>query len=219
MSGNTQLAYRLCAVSGIMYIALMFVGFAMTDSNPPSPQDPASVIASYMAMPEEQSSLAVSLILAATFVFFWFLAGLRQILSSLEGDDGWLTQVAYGGGLVFVAMALVATGFMLAGQVLSDYGTDTQVAKTLFVLMWDYIYVFGPPLAALVSATAAIILRQSAFPRWLGWMSLPFAALLVIPPLAWPGVPFFYLWVAILSVVLARRGFAIPRRSAAVQPT
>lgn len=115
-------------------------------------------------------------------------------------------------------MALVATSIMVAGQVLSDYGADTQVAKTLFVLGWDYIYVFGPPLAALVAGTAAVILRQGTFPRWVGWMSLPFALVLVVPPLAWPAVPLFYLWLAILSVTLLRRSFVITRRHAAMEP-
>lgn len=72
----------------------MFAGFALTDSSPPSPQDPAGTIATYMTIPEEQSSLAVTLLLLATFMFFWFLGALRRILRSIEGEDGWLTSIA-----------------------------------------------------------------------------------------------------------------------------
>jgi hypothetical protein len=219
MSVNSMLAYRIGAISGVLFVALMFWAIALTDSTPPSPEDPSSVIASYMSSPSSQSSLAVSLHLVAIFVFFWFLASLRQILLGIDGGDGWLTSVAFGGGLVFATMSLVATSILAAGQILSDYGSDTQVAKSLFLLSWDFLYVFGPPLAALVTATAAIILRQSAFPRWVGWMSLPFALVLVIPPLAWPAVPLFFVWLLVFSVTLLIPGFTLTRRRPAPQLT
>jgi hypothetical protein len=210
---------RIGALSGLLFVALMFAGFMATgDTNPPSPDAPAAVLAADMAG-SGPSQLSISLMLVSVFCFLWFLGCLRRILHQIEGDDGWLSTVMLGGGLVFAAMTLVITSIMIATRVLTDYGSDTQVAKTLYVLGWDYIYVFGPPLAVLVSATAAIILRQSVFPRWVGWMSLPFAFLLVIPPLAWPAVPLFFVWMLVVAVTLLLRSVALPRGRMAIQGT
>lgn len=37
--------------------------------------------------------------------------------------------------------------------------------------------------SVLVAATALVVLRTEALPRWLGWLSLAFALWLLIPPL------------------------------------
>lgn len=71
----------------------------------------------------------------------------------------------------------------------------------------------------LVAATALVVLRTEALPRWLGWLSLAFALWLLIPPLgpdggtpenpaAWSGLTALLgvpLWTALTAVLVIRR--------------
>jgi hypothetical protein len=212
MNDRRALSERIGAASGLLFVGLTVASFAVIPgSDPPSPEEPSATMARYLSDPDQRSDLSISLALLGVFCFFWFLAYLRGVLQRADGSDSWLASVAYGGGLVFAAMMLVASSFEVAADVLADYGNDPQVAKMFFVLGWDYLYVLAPPLAALVSATAAVILQQSTIPRWLGWISLPFALLLVLPPLAWPAVPLFFVWALVVCLTLLVRSVRLPQ--------
>ena len=68
--------------------------------------------------------------------FFGFLAYFRSRLQRAEGENGWLTSMSYGGGLVTAAVMLVFISLDLATTAVADYGPDTQVA--LIALEWRY---------------------------------------------------------------------------------
>ncbi len=97
---------------------------------------------------------------------------------------------------------LVSGGYTLAGSVLSDYGSDPQVARILVVLGWNWIAVIATPLAALVGGTAVVCLRFAALPKWLGWISVVVALALVIPPISYFGFLAFTIWIIVVSIVL-----------------
>jgi hypothetical protein len=72
----------------------------------------------------------------------------------------------------------------------------------------DDAFFVGAELAAalLLVATGLAILRYSALPRWVAWISFLFALWLLIPPIGWAGllvgVP---LWTIIVAVLLWMR--------------
>ena len=131
--------------------------------------------------------------------FFWFLAYFHRQLQQSEGEGGLLHSVAYGGGLVGAGMLLVLGGLEIATTSVSDYGPDTEVARALFALTWNSIWLIAPPLIALTTAASVIIIRFRALPTRVGWIGLVVALSLFMP---WIGMVGFMVWVLIVSVVL-----------------
>ena len=65
------------------------------------------------------------------------------------------------------------------------------------------VELFAIPLTA---ATALVILRYGALPRWFAWVSLALALILVIFPIGWLGVIVgLPLWTLVASVLLYLR--------------
>jgi hypothetical protein len=182
-------------------------GIIVSDVN-----DEVSVTASSSRIAEtlidNQSTILAGTYLMLLGVFFLiiFLGYLRAFLLAATDEKSWLVSVAFGGGLVACAMLLLAAHFSQAFTVLESYGGETQVAKALYLLEWNwYLLVEAPPLAALVGATTAIGFRTRALPWWLnGWGTLLTLALLS-PILPGSGVMLTFLWVVTLSVVLLLR--------------
>ena len=55
-------------------------------------------------------------------------------------------------------------------------------------------------------ATAVAVLRTGILPRWLAWVSLALALLLLIPPIGWLGLIFgLPLWTLLVSFLLWQR--------------
>lgn len=193
---------RIGPLSGIIFAVLFPISISLGGGANPDPEDPAADIARHFTDKQSEVEIGVYAGLLATFFLFWFLAYLYSHLRQAEGEGGWLASAAYGGGLVAGALLLVLGSIQLAGTVLSDYGSDPGVAKTLAALQWDYIIVLAPPLAALVGGTTVIALRFGALPQWLGWVGVPFTLLLVVPMVAWMGVFLSPLWVLVVSITL-----------------
>jgi hypothetical protein len=84
--------------------------------------------------------------------------------------------VAYGGGILTGAVDLLRVSFIIAGVTVGDYGASPEVARTLFILTYNFDFLFAAPLAAIVGATSAVILHTGLWPRWLGWVGLLIAA-------------------------------------------
>ena len=122
-------------------------------------------------------------------------------LKQAEGEDGWLTSVVYGSGLVGTAMILVLISLSLA-TTSGDYDPDPQAAKALFALTWNYIWVIGPPLIAFTAAASIVIIRFAALPRWIGWIGILVALSSFMP---WMGILFFFPWILVVSVALLIR--------------
>ena len=140
--------------------------------------------------------------------FFGFLAYFRSRLQRAEGEGGWLTSMAYGGGLVTAAVMLVFISLNLATTAVWDYGSDTQVAKTLIALQWRYVWVFAPPMIAFTLGASLVIVRFGALPRWVGWIGLPVSVTLLVP---WIGEIAALGWILLVSIVLLIQAWRAPR--------
>ncbi|MFQ6030174.1 MAG: hypothetical protein ACE5Q6_22095, partial [Dehalococcoidia bacterium] len=136
-----------------------------------------------------------------------FLAYFRSRLQRAEGEGGWLTSMAYGGGLVTAAVMLVFISLDLATTAVWDYGPDTQVAKALIALEWRYVWVLAPPMIAFTLGASLVIVRYAALPRWIGWIGFPVAVTLLVP---WIGVFVAVVWVLVVSIVLLIQALRTP---------
>ena len=146
---------------------------------------------------EAEAGSIIALIVILTF--FWFLAYLRHRLQRAEGDDGWLTSVAFGGGLVTAVVFLVILSVELATTSIDANSPETQVAKTFFVYGWNYSLVFAPPMMALTAATSLVIVRHGPLSKWIGWLGFLVTLSLLLP---WMGAPITLVWLFIVSTML-----------------
>ena len=140
--------------------------------------------------------------------FFGFLAYFRSRLQQAESEGGWLTSMAYGGGLVTAVVLLGWISLDLATTAVWNYEPDTQLAKTLIVLQWRYIWVFAPPMIAFTLGASLVIVRYAALPRWVGWIGFPVAVTLLVP---WIGVAVVTAWVLVVSIVLLIQAWRAPQ--------
>src|SRR4030095_15427084 len=91
-------------LAGIVFVVLFVVGLSL--NNIPSADDSVSKITSYYNDGGDRAQVIISsyiLWLAACF-FFCFVPSLRVRLLAVEGAPGRLTSIAFGGGLVFIAL-------------------------------------------------------------------------------------------------------------------
>lgn len=133
------------------------------------------------------STLAVividTLLMACLIIFF---AGFRQLIIRAKRELNWITDLAFGSGLVFVALTLIGDA-MDGGAALdtvSKYGADPSVLRALtegHMLLFGSI---GCILTALVTATFAYTtFASNALPKWTGWVgySVAIMNLLAVP--------------------------------------
>jgi hypothetical protein len=201
---------RIGALSGVLFISLLVAGFMMSgDSDPPSPDESAAVIAVHLAAVADGQEFANALSLGAVACLVVFASYLRHVLQRAEPARTYLPSLAAAGGMLFAAMLLVGLVIQIASGVVDSYESDTQVAKTFYLIGWDFIYVFGPPLAALIGATSVSGLLYGALPRWISWAGLPLVVVLLTPAMFF-GFLLSLLWFIALSIALAIRTIRLP---------
>lgn len=198
------------AATGALGVVLTAIGASLGDPYrsglDPDPTDPSSSIAQALLEVRSSARTGAVLGLVAAFLLIWFVAYLRAHLARYEGQAGWMSAAAHGGGVVAVALLLVAHSITLAATEITAYGGDTVIAKVFLTHGWNYFYVVSPPIMALVAAASIVTLRFGGLPRWLAILGL---AMLVLPFLvgAGFGAMLGLLWVLLASVILTVMSF------------
>jgi hypothetical protein len=155
------------------------------------------------------------LFLAGAAVSLWFLGSLRNHLRRAEGGAGRLSEVAFGAGVAWAALNMLAQAFQVG--VAGDATATAPVS--LLNTMTAVFSVANLPLAVMLAAVAVVSLRHHAFPSWLGWLAAVAAgaqaalwAATVVPsgPLAAGGwlnaalYPFFLVWLVPATAIMMR---------------
>ena len=90
---------RLGALSGILFVVLLFAGVIIASAGfDVEASDSAKTIAAEFADNRDQLKVGASIELIGIFFLLWFLGYLRSHLQQAEGEGGWITSAAYGGG-------------------------------------------------------------------------------------------------------------------------
>lgn len=124
-----------------------------------------------------------TLLMSCLIIFF---AGFRQLIIKANRTLSWITDLAFGAGLVFVALTLIGDA-MDGGAALDTVGTYAADPSVLRALTEGHMLLFGSIgciLTALVTATFAYTTFASkAVPTWTGWVGYAVAVmnLLAVP--------------------------------------
>jgi hypothetical protein len=162
------------AATGIVFVILTIIGFAIVIPTPPDLDAPAQDWSSYFLT--HHSAVRAGLVIIAVSVFFliWFLGTLTSVLRIASGTPR-LPSIAFAGGLLGIA-ALVVGFCSEAVAAYRPQGVDETITRALA----DVFALSGvasiPGFTALFAATALVIFRSGAFPAWLGWLLVIAAA-------------------------------------------
>ena len=150
--------------------------------------------------------------LVALLLFVPFFAKLSSVLRA--GDDsGWLAATA-------LAAALIAVTIKSAGVIpviVSDENATSVSAANALQRLGEVSFIVSlMPLGLSLGAIAALVVRSSALPAWLGWVAAVAAPLLVANSFDHgndfgPAFILFLLWVLLTAAVLLRGAVALPR--------
>lgn len=188
-----------------MFAVLAVAGNALQGSTPALHGAPEAVASFYT---DKATAIAVGMMLSLISVFFlaWFMAALRAHLVRSEGADGWVSPLAWGGGVATVT--LLAAGFALnsAGALRAR---ETGITPDVAAVFYDSSLALtglaaSLTMAVLLGATATVTLQFGALPRWFGWVSTALAVLGVVTPVSFLLSLLFPLWVAVAAILLAR---------------
>lgn len=160
---------RYGALTGLIAVVLILVGFAAVLPKPPAPDASAATVGAYYS--DHQDAIRIStLVLSAGLLFYvWFLGSLSSALRSAIGSPR-LPTVAFAGGIVgamFFVIALTAT----AAAAFRPGDTNPELIRALNDLGLMAAVPASAGFVALFGATALVILRTNALPGWLGWLS------------------------------------------------
>jgi len=200
-------------LTGIVFVVLLFIGSGISgdvraDLDDSITSTSAAEAASVLEDRRDQVNIGSFIRLWGLVFFFGFVAYFRSRLQQAESEGGWLTSMAYGGGLVTAVVLLGWISLDLAMTAVWNYGPDTQVAKTLIALQWRYVWVFAPPMIAFTLGASLVIVRYAALPRWVGWIGFPVAVTLLVP---WIGFLFAMAWILVVSIVLLIQAWRAPQ--------
>jgi hypothetical protein len=166
------------AATGIVFVILSVIGFAVVIPTPPDLDAPSQEWASYFLGHHDAIRAGLVILAAAFFFYIWFLGTLTSVLRIAAGSPR-LPSIALIGGVLGGACLLV--GF--TAEAVAAYrpqGVDPLITRELS----DIFVLVGvpaiPAFTAFFAATAIVLLRSGAFPAWLGWLT---AVAAVVQPL------------------------------------
>ncbi len=188
-----RIMWQLGGTCGLLYVVLLMAGDSFGGT---------------------ESGTGILLELLGFALFPFFLGVLWARLRSVEGETAWLSATTFGAGLVALAIKLGSGAPVLA--VRASNGMDSQIERALIAVNEASFGITFLPLAVMLSATAVVVLRWGALPRWLGWIAAvaglgllcALAAVVISPsPPEWAFLPMllFLLWMVATSIALIRR--------------
>ena len=176
---------RLGAISGVLFVVLLF-GPSSTGSD---------------------ARIVVVLELIGLLCFIPFLGYLYGVLRRAEGEGAWLSQTAFGAGLVDLTIKLgsIAPGFAARTE-----GLDPQIHDALHKMNSVAFIVAMLPIGVMMAAVAVVILKTRILPLWLGLLAALTAPACLVNGMFLdaefgPAFLLFLLWVTVASVVLTLR--------------
>lgn len=202
---------QLTGACGIAYAVLAIVGNMLnTPADTPDASASLAVSGSWLiAHPPDTTRWVGELLVGLAFLCaIPFVVRLHTALRSAEGGNGLFSTIALDAGLVMIAVGFAAQLPVATAFYYADKGIEPQLVGVLLALNGLAFVTAWAIYSLLLGASAIVILRTRALPRWLGWSAAAIAVLLLgSVPFAMSSPPtflLFFAWVVAVSVVLIR---------------
>lgn len=215
---------RIAALTGAVFFALVI---ATPDPNLGVETPTVSDIEEFYLSQQSELRLAFLLTGLAYMFFLLFVMVLRSEFRKAGDEDGRLSTLVTGAGLLLAGFHVLATTMWVAPGLQLEGGTDPAVVGASTLAGDTYrnalIEVSTFWRGLLLAAVALLVLRYNALPRWLGWLAAALSAGALVGSVSFLDSPVeqgmvaagfgsyigFHIWVLLASVALAvRRGAA-----------
>jgi hypothetical protein len=201
---------RWAPIAGIIFVLLMFFGtFFVADV--PDADSTQQEISDYLGDSDNHTRniIGVYVWVLGALSFLWFVTHLRSVLRAAERGTGILSNVVFGAGVIYSALMIssaVTFGATAYAISLRDATvSEVDLVRVLPQLAW-LILLLGAGFAGIVLIVAACIVsfQTGVLPRWLAWLGIVAAILLLFDVLYVNIVPLL-IWVLAASIVLLMR--------------
>jgi hypothetical protein len=201
---------RWAPIAGILFVVLMVVG-SMLVGDVPNADASRQEIAAYFGDGDTHTRniIGAYLWVLGALAFLWFLTRLRSDLRRAEGGTGALSSLAFGAGVAFAAVWLVsavAYAWVPYAIELRDAPVTDPELVTMLPSLGRLLLLLGGGFTAIlvVLAAAGATLRTRVYPRWLGWLGVV-AAIVLLFDVIYATIFPFWIWVFAASIVMLRR--------------
>ena len=195
-------------IAGIAF-AVLFIAGIFTMITPDSSTEQA--INEFYADSGNRTTVLIGayLIALAGVAFLFFISALRHWIREMAPDDGGLSDVLFGGGIVFVAMMYAGAVAIATGSAAMALGGEGQFSHEVLQMLPQLGYGLtllggGFGAIAVVLATSLALRRSENAPGWMSIYGFVTAAML-LAAVAYVPMVFFPVWVVVASIVLPRR--------------
>jgi hypothetical protein len=211
---------RAAAIAGILFSVLLLISLVLVRiSVPGDPQDAGT----WLSGNWKTVSLAMNLLPFAGIAFLWFIGVVRDRIGNSE--DRLFATVFLGSGLLFLAMLFSTSA--VAGGIINMYGSTPNllISSGLYTfgrtLTYEIMTVYTMKMAGVfMITTCTLALRTSIFPRWMAYLGLVLALILLLTVSLFYWAPLvFPLWVLLISVYILLANLRKPRAEQVVQNT
>ena len=171
--------WQIAGAAGILFVVLFVIG-AILGGDPPMYNDPGEDIAAWYVENSDQR-LVSDFIVGLGFILFYFpfLSGLYSRLRLAEGEPALWSRVALLGGVTF-PLAGLAGGMLEVGLALLEGNVSADVASLASAASYHAFMGAAGLAAVLMGGASLAILRTGVFWKWLGWLGVVLAILLVV---------------------------------------
>jgi Domain of unknown function (DUF4386) len=201
---------RWSSLSGVVFVILMVVGTMFVADVPPADAS-QQTIADYLADGDNHTRNIIGgyLWMLGALAFLLFAIRLRGVLREAEGGTGTLSNLVFGAGAIYSALMMVSSATFAAvayAVALRDAPvTDPDLVRVLREMAW-MILLLGAGFAGLFLIVVSCIatFRTGVLPRWLAWLGI-LAAILLLFDVIYVSIAPLLAWVLVASIVLVMR--------------
>ncbi len=201
---------RWFPLGGILFAVLLIAGFFVAGSTPDNakPQEWTTFYAD--SGNRMQQVIGAYLLVIATFAFLWFMTGIIQRMRAFDsGEVSYRTLLAGASGLLTVLFLFAFAIIQVSVSASVSFGSAPVPSPDFGIqfeqLAYGLMLIPGLLCAALfITLTSVSALSSGMYGRWLAWLGIVFAVLLLLGPAFFPML-LFPLWALIAGVVLLVR--------------
>jgi hypothetical protein len=209
---SERTANLIGGASGIVSIVLVVIGLGFLVGVVPPAGGSGDDVATFLERSEVRVWTGAYIGLIGALLHLVFFGRLYGLLRRAEGGTGWLSMTAFAGAVIQFAVLFSADFAVSAAAFYQGRrGFDPDVLAAFFDVKQFAELISGGLAALFLAATAVVVLRMGALPRWLGWFAAATAVLLLLSRALGPtdeSEPANFLaiiWVLAASIVLIVR--------------
>jgi hypothetical protein len=187
-------------LSGILFIAVLIIGFAIGGEPPEADSPPQEIVAHYV---DDKDSIEIGAAIGvASLVFLLLFANYLRRLFAAAGEAPLSATVLVGAAITSVGAAFDGTLTIAIAEAAEDITPES--VQTLQAL-WDNDFL---PMAlgavVFLLSVGVSTLQTRALPTWLGWAAL-ILFVVAFTPIGFASFIGTGVWIIIASVLLAAR--------------